>query len=281
MLVTDVFEEIHADLSSKEISLPSLPDIAVRVHKAARDPECTFDSIGKVLKSDAALSANLIKVANSPFFMTRMPVTNVRAAVHRMGVPAVRNFATSFALKNLFHSYNAGLNRLFREVWQENCEISALTSVLATYCAGFDPDDALLAGLLQDVGVVILLGQLAERGEDIDDSKKLMAQIDEWAPRVGQILLESWEFDQRYIDVVKSRHDWMRDENGPPDLADLVCLARLHSYVVRNHLEDRPRIDEIPAYRKLPVGALSDQSSLLLLDEAVEQLDEIRAMLRD
>lgn len=281
MLVTDIFEDIHRDLSEKEITLPSLPDIALRVQEAASDPDCTFDSIGKVLKSDAALSANLIKIANSPLYLTRLPVTNVRAAVHRMGVPAVRNFAMTFALQNLFHSYNTGLNRLFRKVWEDNCEISALTSVLATFCAGFDPDDALLAGLIQDVGIVILIGQLAERGEDIDDPKEIREKLDQWAPSVGQMLLERWEFDQRYINVVKCRHDWMRNDSPVPDLTDLVCLARLHAYAASDRMQDCPRINQVPAYHKLPVGQLTPHMSLLLLEEARDEISEIRAMLRD
>lgn len=279
MLVTDIFEDIHRDLSGKDISLPSLPDIALRVQKAASDPNCTFDSIGKVLKSDAALSTLMIKTANSPLYLTRIPVTNVRAAVHRIGVPAVRNFAMTFALKNLFHSSNKGLNRLFRKCWEDNCEISAVTSVLATFCAGFDPDDALLAGLIQDIGIIILLGELAERGEDIDDPGKIDDKLNEWAPIVGQMLLESWDFDPRYIEVVKSRHDWMRDDSPEPCLADLVCLARLHAYAVSDRKKDCPRINEVPAYRKLPVGRLTPHMSLMLLEEAREEINEIRALL--
>ncbi len=281
MLVTDIFEDIHRDLIASEITLPSLPDIALRVQKAASNPDCNFDSIGKILKSDAALSAHLIKIANSPLYLTRMPVTNVRAAVHRMGVPAVRNFAMTLALQNLFHSCNKGLNRLFRKSWEDNCKISALTSVLATFCAGFDPDDALLAGLIQDVGIVILLGQLAERGEDIDDPGTIEDKLNEWAPSVGQMLLESWQFDPRYIEVVKSRHNWMRDVTPQPDLADLVCLARLHAYAVSDHKKDCPRINEVPAYRKLPVGQLTPHMSLLLLEEARDEISEIRAILND
>ncbi len=281
MLVADVFEEIQKDFDSDELTLPSLPDIALRVHKAAANPNCTFDSIGRVLKSDAALSAHLVRMANSPRYMSRFPATNVRMAVHRIGVPGVRTFATSFALKNLFHSYNKGLNRLFREVWEDSCEISAITAVLATFCAGFDPDDALLAGLLQDVGIVVLLGQLAERGDDLADVNALRSELDEWAPRIGVRLLESWEFDQRYLDVAGSRHDWRREGSDKADLADLVTLARMHRYIISGRRDLCPQIDSVPAYRKLPVGQLTAETSLKILAEANEEIEKIRAMLRD
>ena len=281
MFVTDIFEEIHRDFASNDLTLPSLPDIALRVHKAARDPNCTFDSIGKVLKSDTALSAHLIRMANSPLYLSRVPVTNVRASVHRIGVPGVRNFATTFALKNLFHSYNRGLTRLFRETWEDSCEISALTAVLATFCAGFDPDDALLAGLLQDVGIIVLLGALAEKGDDIDDAGTISASLDEWAPRIGELLLDSWEFDPRYVEVARARHDWNRDDAEQADLADLVTLARLHRYAVTGRMEGCPRISDTPAYRKLPVGQLTPKMSLQILEEAREEVGNIRSMLHD
>ncbi|MBT8135715.1 MAG: HDOD domain-containing protein [Gammaproteobacteria bacterium] len=280
MLVTDIFEEIHENFANREVQLPSLPDIAMRIHKAARDPNCNFDSIGKVIKSDTALSAHLIRMANSPLYLTRRPVTNVRAAVHRIGVPGVRSFATQFALSNLFHSYNHGLNKLFRDVWEDSCEISALTAVLATFCAGFDPDDALLAGLLQDIGIVVLLGQVAQHGEDITDADNLHTSLDRWGPSTGVMLLESWEFDPRYIEVVRSRHDWHRDGSDQAGLADVVTLARLHRYAVSGRMADCPPINEVPAFRKLPVGQLSPQMSLQILEEAREEIGAIRAMLR-
>ncbi|MDH3768745.1 MAG: hypothetical protein OES99_09875, partial [Gammaproteobacteria bacterium] len=138
----------------------------------------------------------------------------------------------------------------------------------------------LLAGLLQDVGMVVLLGALADYGEDFPAPDKLHDGLEEWAPRVGQMLLESWEFDQRYIDVVKARHDWMRDQSDKPDLADIVTLARLHSYSGKKRSENCPLINEIPAYKKLPVGLLTEQMSLQALVDANAEVDQIRSMLR-
>lgn len=282
MQVVDLYEEISAAIAADELALPSLPDIALRIHRAASDPDCTFATIGRVLKRDTAISTQLIRMANGPLYRTRVPVTNVRSAIHRLGVPGVRNFVTTAALRNLFRTTDLKLTQRFRQLWEQSCEISAMTAVLATFCAGFDPDDALLAGLLQDVGAVTLLGQVSRSSDATPDDEMLDRAIEEWAPRVGVLVLTHWGFDQRYIDVARARHDWHFDSGDEKTtIVDVITAARLHFYREKRVPGSWPEFAAIPAYRKLPVRDLSEAGGLLLLCEATEEIEQVRQMLRD
>lgn len=279
MQVADLFEEIEHAVESDSLALPSLPDIALRIRKVASDPNCTFGTIGKELKRDASMSTHLIRLANSPLYRTRVAVTNVRSAVHRIGVPAVRNFVTTVVMRNLFRSRNAQLNKVFRDLWNESSEISALTAVLATFCAGYDPDDALLGGLLQDIGGVALLGHLATIGEDLPDEQTIRAAIDELGPRLGELVLSRWQFDERFIAVARARHDWTVDLDPEPALVDVVTLGRAHYYASTGH-RPVPKLDSMPAFHKLPVR-ISETGTIHSLDEAAAEVSVIRSMLRD
>lgn len=277
MQVADLLDDIERAIESDSLALPSLPDIALRIQRLAADPDCTFGSIGKALKRDASVSAGLIRLANSPLYLSRVPATNVRSAVHRVGIPGVRNFVTTVVMKSLFTSKRRELAEVFRHQWQESSEVSALTAVLATFCAGFDPDDALLAGLLQDIGAVTLLGHLATVGET-PDAESLHDAIDAHAPRLGARVLAHWNFDDRYIDVARARHDWQFDGSAEPCLVDIVTVARAHYY--RQQGRDVPALDSMPAFGKLPL-VLSEAGTVHSLDEAVEEVSAIRSMLRD
>lgn len=281
MQVADLFEEIHDAIEADALQLPSLPDIALRMQRAATDPNCTFETIGRVLKSDTALSAHLIRMANSPLYRSRVPVSNVRSAVHRIGVPGVRNFVTTAAMKNLFHSGDIRLTRRFRDLWEQSSEISALTAVLATFCAGFDPDDALLAGLLQDIGAVTLLGQLSRSDSELPDDATVDQAIEEWAPRLGALVLSHWNFDARYVDVVRARHDWYTERSEELTLVDVITAARLHFYLEYQVPGTWPEFERIPAFKKLPTRSLTERGSLQLLAESAEEINQVRSMLRD
>lgn len=278
MQVVDVFDEIARAVRDESLALPNLPDIALRIQRIANDPNCNFGSIGKELKRDASISAHLIRLANSPLYLSRVPVTNVRSAVHRVGVPGVRNFVTTVVMRNLFRSNNPALADAFRNQWHDSSEISALTSVLATFCAGYDPDDALLAGLVQDIGAVTLLGHFAAGDDDPPSGEALAQAVDQWAPKIGVMVLEHWDFDPRYLEVASARGDWTVDLAPEPRLVDLVTVARAHYYLTQGRTV--PPLESLPAFAKLPL-TLSPAGTVHSLDEAVEEVSVIRSMLRD
>lgn len=277
MQVVDIFGDIERAVHSESLTLPNLPDIALRIQRVANDPNCNFGTIGKELKRDASISAHLIRLANSPLYLSRVPVTNVRSAVHRVGVPGVRNFVTTVVMRNLFRTRNAALASAFRRQWEDSSEISALTAVLATFCAGYDPDDALLAGLVQDIGAVTLLGHFAS-SDDAPTGDALTEAVEQWAPKIGMLVLQHWEFDDRYIEVAGARHDWGSDPDPEPRLVDLVTVARAHYYISQGRTV--PALETMPAFRKLPL-TLSPTGTVHSLDEAAEEVGVIRSMLRD
>lgn len=277
MQVANLLDDIERAIETDALALPSLPDVALRIQKLAADPDCTFGSIGKALKRDASVSAGLIRLANSPLYMSRVPATNVRSAVHRIGIPGVRNFVTTVVMKSLFTSSRAELAEVFRRQWHESSEVSALTAVLSTFCAGFDPDDALLAGLLQDIGAVTLLGHLAALGT-APDTETLEDVIDEHSAAVAVRVLEHWKFDERYIEVARARHDWQFDSAGGPALVDIVTVARAHYYKAQGR--SVPALETMPSFQKLPL-TVSASGTVHSLDQAVEEVGVIRSMLRE
>ena len=94
-------------------------------------------------------------------------------------------------------------------------------------------------------------------------------------------MLTHWGFDQRYVDVARARHDWHTDGGSEACLIDVVTVARLHYYRANDIPGDWPDLTVLPAYHKLPARTLTEKGTLQLLDEAGDEVNQVRSMLRD
>lgn len=271
-----VFLRIYHQLQAGELSLPALPDIALRVREAVQDSNQTLAGIARIVQLEPPLAAYLVSVANSPLVRAARPVDSCQAAVSRLGLTTTGNLVMSYSLRSLFTGGSPSLQRLLRAEWQASVQLGALASVLAGAVVvpgrRFDADRALLAGLLQDIGALPVLARLAELPAVLADDTLVTAILDEYRVPVGRLLLKHWRFDEEMLEVVSSRLQWLRDPAPSADLADLVLLARLHALAGTPAFRNCPRIDQLPAWRKLGAGALTADASLAVLHEAKAQV---------
>ena len=89
------------------------------------------------------------------------------------------------------------------------------------------------------------------------------------------VSLEMWEA----VEVAASRGNWHRDTGAKADLSDLLIVARLHASAGKESARKLPRVDEVPAFRKLPLGSVSEDAQLTLLLEADEEVQDLANML--
>ncbi len=136
----------------------------------------------------------------------------------------------------------------------------------------------MLAGLLQDIGVLPLLRAIDARGLQ-PDADQLKHTLGAFAGIVGVVLLEHWEFDEEMVEVARSRKDWWRDPNPAADLSDIVLVARLHASVGSPEMHEAPKLNEIPAFAKLPLGDVGPDESLAFLREADAEVTELMQIL--
>ena len=97
-----VISELMAELESDKLVLPSLPEVALKIREAIDDPNVTSAAIAKVISTDAALTARLIQVANSPLVRGNRAIDGLDAAVTRMGNTMVKNVANSLIVQQMF-----------------------------------------------------------------------------------------------------------------------------------------------------------------------------------
>lgn len=279
MSINGVYFQVYREITSGTIQLPGLPDVALRVRRAVADEQNDLSKVVRIIQTDPGLAAHLVRIANSPLYRTRVPAENLASAVRCFGLEGTSNLVTSYILRSMYMSRSKVIRELLTEVWQQSVRVASISSVLASRCRGFDPHSAMLAGLLQEIGSLPLLNRLEKQKNLTPDKSELRAAVSKLTPQIGAHLLTHWGFDERYVEVARRRDAWHHDPKAPVDLADLVLMARLHSFIGTPRMHKFPRIDEVTAYAKLPLGALSPRMSLVMLDEAGQDIEEVRQLL--
>ncbi len=274
-----ISDQFLDDLKKDQLQLPSLPEVAVRIGHALADNTSDAVTIAEMIQTDPVITAKLIKAANSALYGRRTPVETCAGAVIRLGGDVTHKLIVSFTARELFNSESALLQRRMQELWRHSTQVAAICFVLAKHDSRFDPERAMLIGLLHDIGVVSVLNYAqgfpmeSRQPEAIDQAiKQLRAQT-------GSMILRSWGFPMEFVIAALEGEDWHRDKGLTPDYCDLVIIAQLHSFIGTEHALAVPAINEVPAHARLALGELTPKMTLKILDEARDQIAHAEALL--
>ncbi len=277
-VITLISEGCQALLTNKA-SLPSMPDVAGRIHAAMSSPNWSISTIASIIKGDPGTTTYLLRTANSALYAGVTPIREVERAITRIGMDTTRSLVMAHALRSMFQTRSKILGSMMQETWRTSARLAAMSTVLARQCSRISPDRALLAGLLQDIGVLPILNVLNRFQDQLNNAAQVQGVIDRYAPQVGQVLLKQWNFEPDMVDVARSRRHWMRDAGPVPDLADLVLVARLHDGIVQGQSDGLPRMHEVPAFAKFDFGGLLPDSSLEFLHNQQAAVEEMMRVL--
>jgi HD-like signal output (HDOD) protein len=278
--IITVISEYCRKVLDNRATLPSMPDVAAKIHNAMASPNWSFSTVASIIKGDPGTTSYLLQMANSALYGAANPIHEVENAIARLGMDSARNLVMAHALRSMFVTRSQMLGKLMQRTWQSSARLAALCAVLARQFGRHPPERALLAGLLQDIGVLPILNVLKQHQDQLTDDAQVFNAIDRYAAKVGMVLLKHWNFDADMVEVARSRGDWLRNPDPAPDLADLVLVARLHDQIVNGTAEGLPRMDEIPAFSKFASEAdLRDDSSLEFLHQYAESVRDVMRVL--
>jgi HD-like signal output (HDOD) protein len=281
-LTTPLSETLHmheVSMMAEGFDLPSLPEVAQNVRRLIEEEDASLGDVAKVVTKDPALTAHLLKAANSALFRTPAPIQNCTQAIMRLGARTTKQLVTAFSVRNLFDTKSVPLQKHMRKVWEHSNEVAAISMVIARLVKGFDPDEALLAGLLHDIGMLPILSYAAHHPSLQNDDNTFWQLIGAMRVRAGVTVLQEWRLPVEIITVVQECENWWRDPSPMPDLADLVLVAQIHSYLGKSERPNIPSMINLPAFRKLAGNGASPKLSQQILAEAQEQIREAHTLL--
>lgn len=234
------------------LKLPSLPEVTAQVRAVAVDPRATADNLAATILRDPALTARLIRIANSPLLRGRMEVRTLAQAITRLGFHYVRDLATALALEHSFEPQTASSQQLMQRIARRSRDVAAISHVLARHCTSLQPEQALLAGLLHYIGALpLLVAVAAEDGAEPAGVGDIFAMIESCHAEVGVKLLRHWHFAEEIASVPGVYRDGARDPEAAPDYGDVVAVASLLSTPLDGTGAAVPELDLFPPARKL------------------------------
>lgn len=253
---------------NNKLSLPSLPNVALRL-KEAMEKDLGINEVVKIIEVDVSIVAKLIQLANSPLYSPISPITNCQAAVTRLGLDQTRKLVMGISLKQLFKCKNQQLMEKMQNLWKTSLYISSLSFVLAQENGSPNPEDALLAGLVCDIGTIPILHFAEQNPNEYPNLEVLDSAIPFLSPSVGSLVLHTLGFAPELADIPNYAEDWFYESDSDRlNLVDVVILAKLHSYFGTHRAKEIPYLNSIPAYTKLKNSKLTPDFSLDLLHKA-------------
>ena len=257
----------------EDLEVPSLPGIAIKLRTAMQNNIGVAEAV-KIIQLDPVISAKLIEVANCPLYVSIVPVKSCLEAVNRIGLNATRSLVISLSIKNIFKNNSAKIKKLLDRLWKNSLYISSISYVLASVSKQSNPEEALLAGLICDIGAIPFLNFVSNLPSDYFNEEEIIKAIPVVKGVVGSTILEKWGFAEEFVQVPIKSEDWYQQSEGPLSYTDIVVLSRLHSKIGANKVADLPTITSIPAASKLEDITLSPENSLSILHDAKNKIND-------
>jgi len=190
-------------------NLPSLPAIALKIIDASKDPDIELEQILSIISMDPALSAKMLKLANSPFYSKNSSVNNLHDALMLLGSKATLTVALCFSLPS-----SLGKNFTHANYWRRSILAASISRILGIRLNIEKIEDLFLASLLQDIGILVISAM--DNSPYPDDARTPLKHMDYIAyeneilntehPLVGAWLLESWGLPELITNSVKHSH---------------------------------------------------------------------------
>ena len=270
-----IIAAILADIKAGTLKLPVLPEVAVQVRRMVDDDNSAAAEIASVISKDASLSTRLLQVSNSPFYQGTAEITSVHMAVARLGRRQVRNLVTSLLMQNLFETKNALIKKEMVKMWEHNSKVAALTLVLASRFTTLNRDQALLAGLIHDVGKLPVM-TYAERFPELLQDVSVLNQVGSriHCP-VGRIIMKTWKLPDELV-AVAGEHENIGRDSVILDYADLVIIANAYCHRDTEHELSEVDWHSMPALHKL---GLNGDNVITAIESAEEEAQHAYAMM--
>lgn len=222
-----ILEDIARDLSG-DVNFPTCMDAAMMVRDTLRDPMVGIPLVVRAISAEPLISSKLLRLANSVAYNpSGTTITDLDTAVSRLGFEVVRTTSLAVALEQMLKSRNlSAYNKISRATWEHAIHVAAIARVLARRLGRINPDDAMLAGLVHNIGIFYLLYRAAEYAEYRDTPEAMLELLAGWHESIGESLLHILGMPEQIILAVRD-HEQLQRVEVPCTVCDALHFANL------------------------------------------------------
>jgi HD-like signal output (HDOD) protein len=216
------------------LQLISLPEIYLRLQQTIDDPLHSRDQIAEIVAYDPSLSARVLRIANSSYYSFPREIETVNSAVGLIGELDLRNLVLATTVIGSMNALNyKGVN--IDEFWLHSLRCSIIARLLARSVGDCDPEILFLAGMLHDLGILVIYQQEATLAgvvkRQIDEQHQLRDQAEREIlgfdhAEVGALLIKAWGLTEELSELTRCHHQYQLAQNN--QLATIIlALANL------------------------------------------------------
>lgn len=226
------------EIIRKVSSIPPLPEVVMKLREYCSDDNVGYDKIAKVVEQDPALTSSLLRLANSAYFGGAGTIGSVQLAMTRLGLKRVYQMALTVSVAPLASVELDGYRLSPLQLWEHSLATAMTAELLAEQIPDVEPSDAYTAGLLHDMGKLVLSEYvdvdidaiqkvMVEQGQAFDESEKQVLGVDHAA--LAGALLKRWQIPADVADAVHWHHRPGKSERcqalvDAVHVADVLCL---------------------------------------------------------
>ncbi|MEX2216586.1 MAG: HDOD domain-containing protein [Phycisphaeraceae bacterium] len=244
----------------QEIShIATLPEITLRIIRIVEDPDSSAQDLNKIITNDPALGARILKVVNSAFYGLPGQIGSINRAIVLLGLNAVKNIAIAASLAKLFRGGQVCPQFNAKDIWQHSIAVATGTQLLAKEVGLGLPDEAFLAGLIHDIGIMVEMqarrAKLVEAMDRLEKEPNLTFRgveslvVGATHEQFGAALCKFWKFPASFGYVTGFHHRPLELASQNRTLTALVHVADVLSKQLNlgysgdvEHEQPEPRI---------------------------------------
>lgn len=220
-----------ADLARRVADLPPLPAALTEVISALENGQLSTQRCIDLIERDPALAGRMLRLANSAFYGRPGRVGSISAAVALLGLRTVASVLAAASLKGSLQ-IQGGEGFSLERYWRHAISSGLICSQLAPRSA-LDPSEAFLAGLMHDIGQLIMAALMPEEMAEVlrlrqDGSEDLNAELDVIGlshPQLGEQVARHWNLPGTIVQAIAQHHEPLSGGHSPASLAQLLQLG--------------------------------------------------------
>jgi len=244
--------ELESRLNAGSLELPLLPGVAMEVTSAAAKEDVDTRTIADMLKRDAALSAHVLRIVNSPVYSPRAQIVSLQQAVARVGAVKIREIALVIACRTgVFKA--KGYEKQIDEVFSHSIGTALFAQEIARNTRN-NVEDAFLCGLLHDVGRPVLLQALVtllRESKVVADSEAVLGLVAELHEAAGSALAKAWKLPDTVVDALAKHHAVQPEHESIP--VRIVSLADRFAHLAHDGVLTSDAVVGHPALAALEI----------------------------
>ena len=226
----------------KNIVIPPCPELLVQLQTELSQADPDPKAVAAIAGADVAMTAGLLRIANSPLYARREPVCSTAQAVSILGVRPTAAVLTGFLLRNSIRIDPT----LIEHFWESSTRRSLAMAHIARQMYGVDVEVAKTCGLFFHVGIPVMLQGVRGYGgtlvEAMARQDRTFIQTENAAHRtdhavVGAIVARTWRLPQVIAHAVRLHHDFavLNDAHVAMEVRQLVAIAAIANHLVSSH----------------------------------------------